>query len=459
MANIRRKINKFVATIQYRRIFITRRRPSNLFNRLFFCIHSSCLSANKLKQAQRQPMKILHTADWHLGQRLKNLLRDEEHQAFFEWLFQTINDEGVELLIVAGDIFDIMNPPNSSRSLYYQFLARLNTSTSCRHVVIIGGNHDSPNMLDAPKELLASLNIYVIGSAKEQLKEEIIILKKEGEIEAVLAAVPFLRDQDLRRSTIGEGELERYEKVQKGLINHYNQVAELVKPYEKYDVPIIATGHLYATNAVTHGENQNNIYMGSVENIAGHHFPTIFDYIALGHIHTAQSIGELNHIRYSGSPIALSFKEASEPKSVTIIDFDGRKIKEIKKEPVVKHRKLQNIEGTLEEVIEKLRKIELKERRFKTWVKVEVNTPTYKLEDREQIEALCKAKNIELLLLKIKAPLGNSLEEKYYEVDLDDLQPKDIFKQKCNGLSESDMELMLDTFDELLIWDAERGDE
>ena len=406
-------------------------------------------------------MKILHTADWHLGQRLKNLLRDEEHQAFFEWLFQTINDEGVELLIVAGDIFDTMNPPNSSRSLYYQFLARLNAS-SCRHVVIIGGNHDSPNMLDAPKELLASLNIHVIGSAKERLEDEVIILKKEDKIEAVIAAVPFLRDQDLRRSTIGEGEMERYEKVQKGLINHYSQVAELVKSYEKYNVPIIATGHLYATNAVTHGENQDNIYMGSVENIAGHHFPAIFDYIALGHIHTAQPIGELNHIRYSGSPIALSFKEATEQKSVTLLHFEGRKLKtDIRKILVPKYRKLKNIEGTLEEVLEKLNKIELKETPFKTWLKVEISVQEYQYEIQETIQELCQTKSLELLVIKIKAPFSNTLEEKYYEVDLDDLQPKDIFKQKCENmqLSENDTELMLDAFDELLIWDADRGNE
>jgi exonuclease SbcD len=406
-------------------------------------------------------MKILHTADWHLGQRLKNLLRDEEHQAFFEWLFQTINDEGVELLIVAGDIFDTMNPPNSSRSLYYQFLARLNAS-SCRHVVIIGGNHDSPNMLDAPKELLASLNIHVIGSAKEQLEDEVIVLKKEDKIEAIIAAVPFLRDQDLRRSTIGEGEMERYEKVQKGLINHYNQVGELVKPYEKYNVPIIATGHLYATNAVTHGENQDNIYMGSVENIAGHHFPTIFDYIALGHIHTAQSIGDLNHIRYSGSPIALSFKEATEQKSVTLLHFEGRELKtDIRKILIPKYRKLKSIEGTLEEVLEKLNKIEPKETPFKTWLKVEISVQEYKYETQETIQELCQTKNLELLVLKIKAPFANTLEERYYEVDLDDLQPKDIFKQKCENmqLSENDTELMLDAFDELLIWDADRGNE
>ena len=403
-------------------------------------------------------MKILHTADWHLGQRLKNLLRDQEHQAFFEWLFDTINTESIELLIVSGDIFDIMNPPNSSRSLYYQFLARLNAST-CQHVVIIGGNHDSPNMLNAPKEILASLNIHVIGNAKTNLEEEIIVLKKGDKVEAVVAAVPFLRDQDLRRSTLGEGELERYEKVQKGLINHYNEVAELIEAYENLDVPLITTGHLYATSAITSGENQDNIYMGSVENIAGNNFPSIFDYVALGHIHTAQKIGNFDHIRYSGSPIALSFKEASEPKSVTVIEFEGRVLKEIKKIATPKHRKLQTIAGTLEEVIEKLNKIEPKERPFKTWAKVEISVEEYQYEIQETIQTLCKAKELELLVLKIKTPFTNTLEEKYYEVDLDDLQPKDIFKQKCENtkLSEEDTELMLDTFDELLIWDAERS--
>ena len=105
-------------------------------------------------------IKILHTADWHLGQKLKGYIRDKEHQMVLNHILKIIQTEQIDLLIISGDVFDVMSPQNSSRKLYYQFLANLQ-ATTCHNVVIIGGNHDSPNMLSASKDLLESLNIFV----------------------------------------------------------------------------------------------------------------------------------------------------------------------------------------------------------------------------------------------------------------------------------------------------------
>ncbi|RME09699.1 MAG: exonuclease subunit SbcD, partial [Bacteroidetes bacterium] len=144
-------------------------------------------------------MKILHTSDWHLGQKLTGRDRDEEHRLALDWLADFIAQEKVDVLVVAGDVFDIHNPPNSARELYYRFLRKL-IQSSVRHVVVIGGNHDSPNMLEAPKELLQLLGIHVVGAATGHVSDEIIELKDaDGKVELVVAAVPFLRDQDLRK--------------------------------------------------------------------------------------------------------------------------------------------------------------------------------------------------------------------------------------------------------------------
>ena len=404
-------------------------------------------------------MKILHTADWHLGQRLKNFIRDDEHHLALEWLHQTIVSEGVNLLIVAGDIFDIMNPPNSSRRLYYKFLAKL-SKTHCDYIIIIGGNHDSPNMLNAPSELLESLNIHVIGCATEDISNEIIELKKGDKIEAVVAAVPFLRDQDLRKSTMGEGEMDRYEKVQKGIINHYQEVANKVEKYKELNIPIITTGHLYASGAFTNSENQDNIYMGSVENIGADDFPMVFDYVALGHIHSAQPIGDLYHVRYSGSLIPLTFKEGQEDKSVTLIEFEGRQmIAGVKEIPVPCFRKLISIQGNYEEVLNKLQTIEIGEEQFKSWLKIEVEVEKYEYAIEETIRQLCKSKGLILLMLKIIAPFSEEATFDYH-INLDELQPVDIFKQKCESIQLSDQEntLMMETFDELMVWELERSD-
>lgn len=405
-------------------------------------------------------IKILHTADWHLGQKLKGYIRDQEHKMVLNHILEIIQSEQIDLLIISGDVFDVMSPQNSSRKLYYQFLANLQL-TSCENVVIIGGNHDSPNMLSASKDLLESLNIFVIGGATNNIADEIIEIKQQGQLKAVIGAVPFLRDQDLRRSTAGEKEMERYEKVQKGIINHYQAVAEFLEPYKKYNIPIIATGHLYATGATTLNENQDNIYMGSMENIAANQFPVLFDYIALGHIHSAQAIDNQYHIRYSGSIIPLSFKETKEDKSVSIISFEGRNMTAGVKEIVLPtYRELHSLTGNYDEIIQQLTDLPPTLLNFPAWLKIEVEIEKYEYALEESIRALCADKKINLLSLRMNAQFSESIEYDY-QVDLDELEPKDIFIKKCESLqlSEAESKELLETFQELLQWELERHDE
>ncbi|NJK82443.1 MAG: exonuclease subunit SbcD [Saprospiraceae bacterium] len=209
-------------------------------------------------------MKFLHTSDWHLGQRLQTNERLVEHQQALAWLVQTIDEQQIDCLIVAGDLFDIANPPTSAQQLYYSFLTDL-LQTNCRYVVIIGGNHDSPNLLNAPKQLLYKLNIHVVGMATEQLEEEIIELKdKHGKLEAVVAAVPFLRDKDLKTSISGETALERIAAIRQALRQHYQDIGEKVASYRPLNIPILATGHLYLKEVGYH-QGRDNIYIGDRE--------------------------------------------------------------------------------------------------------------------------------------------------------------------------------------------------
>ncbi len=405
-------------------------------------------------------IKILHTADWHLGQKLKGYIRDKEHQMMLNYILEIIQTEQIDLLIISGDVFDVMSPQNSSRRLYYQFLANLQ-STTCDNVVIIGGNHDSPNMLSASKDLLESLNIFVVGAATNNLEDEIIEIKKQGQLKAVIGAVPFLRDQDLRRSTAGEKEMERYEKIQKGIINHYKTIAELLEPYKQYNIPIIATGHLYATGATTLNEHQDNIYMGSMENISAAQFPVLFDYIALGHIHSAQAIDNQYHIRYSGSIIPLSFKEANEAKSVSIVTFEGRNMSAgVKEIELPTYRELLSLTGNYDEIINKLTNLSPIPHQFSTWVKIEVEIEKYEYALEENIRALCSSNKVTLLSLRMNAQFSESVEYDYH-VDLDELEPKDIFIKKCESLQLSEVESteMLETFQELLQWELDRNDQ
>ena len=154
---------------------------------------------------ESSPLTILHTSDWHLGRSLYGRRRYDEFAAFLDWLLDTIEQQQVEVLLVAGDIFDTSAPSNRAQQLYYRFLCRVAAGNCCRHVVVIGGNHDSPSFLDAPQELLRALNVYVVGSAAEVLEDEVLTLKTSAGLpELLVCAVPYLRDRDIRVAQAGE---------------------------------------------------------------------------------------------------------------------------------------------------------------------------------------------------------------------------------------------------------------
>jgi len=375
-----------------------------------------------------QHMKILHTADWHLGQKFLAKDRIEEHRLALEWLYNTINDQNIDVLLIAGDIFDIGNPPNYARQMYYKFLTSLQ-STKCRHVVIIGGNHDSPSMINAPKELLQILNVHVVGAATDDIQDEIIVLENnDKETELVVAAVPFLRDRDLRTSVAGE--------------------------------TIIAMGHLYAKGASA-TDKQNNIYIGDVANIEAAQFPTIFKYIALGHLHRTQMVQKQEHIRYSGSLIPVNFGEILDKKSINILEWDKDQLKNIETVKIPRFRNLIAIEGSLEKVQERLEKINENQKGILIpWVEI-----TVVLEETiPHLDATIRefSKDFRLEILKIRAiKKQQALESLTNFVTLDDLSPLEVFEKKCDSegtMVVAEREAMLHTFRELQNWMNDRED-
>jgi exonuclease SbcD len=399
-------------------------------------------------------MKILHTADWHLGQKFLFYDRELEHKFALNWLLEFIQKEKVETLIVAGDIFDIGNPPNYARKMYYQFLTKLQNS-DCRHVIITGGNHDSPAMLNAPKDLLEALNVHVIGAATADLEDEIIVLKNpNNEVEAVIAAVPFLRDRDLRTSLSGESSTERITRIKEGIYHHYAKVANFASKYKNTNVPIIATGHLYAKGALSSAK-QDNIYIGNLENIEAEEFPKLFNYVALGHLHRAQIVGGMQHIRYSGSILPLSFSEIQDEKSVNLIHFKNKKIEEIKLIPIPVFRQLVTVKGSFETVQKKLDKLAIKFSKTKlpAWVEVIIETKKLIPNLDNLLNDYTKEMNLELLKIRTNRQLF-SLDNQTEQLNLDDLDPVDVFKKKCAsfGSPPDEMKELLATFNELENW-------
>ncbi|MCC3344386.1 exonuclease SbcCD subunit D C-terminal domain-containing protein [Psychrobacter sanguinis] len=285
--------------------------------------------SNSNKHPIIKPLTILHTSDWHLGRRLYGQMRYDEFQAFLDWLTETIEAQKVDVLIVAGDIFDTMTPSNRAQSLYYQFLGTV-SSLYCEHVVIVSGNHDSPTFLDAPANVLKFLNVHVIGTACENIEDEVLVLKdKHNQPQCLIAAVPYLRDRDVRSSQAGESGQDKDANVLTGIHQHYAKVADIAKAKQSqlieqynYYVPIIATGHLFtAGGRTTEDDGVRDLYVGSLGKVSVDMFDECFDYVALGHLHVPQKVGSCEHIRYSGSPIAMGFGEARQQKQVLLIQF------------------------------------------------------------------------------------------------------------------------------------------
>ncbi len=301
-------------------------------------------------KAKINHMRLLHTSDWHIGQKLHGNDRDEEHQLFFDWLIKIINEQQIDVLLVSGDIFDVGFPANSSLKLYYTFLTRL-IQSHCKEVIITGGNHDYISTLEAPSEVLSALNIHIIGGARENIEEELISIPVDNMLPGCLiAAVPFLRDKDIRHINAGESYEDGIKAINEGIIKHYARIAETVK---ECTCPVIAMGHLYVQGAGL-SDSERDIHIGNLAGIHVGSFPAVFDYVALGHIHRPQKLNSTGTIRYSGSPLPLSFSERKDQKQVILLEVECDGIKNIEPVEVPLFRKLISFNGSYIEVAEQL---------------------------------------------------------------------------------------------------------
>ena len=266
-------------------------------------------------------MRLLHTADWHLGARLVERDRLPEHAAFLDWLIETLRAEKIDALLVSGDVFDAANPPQEAVALYFDFLKRL-ADLKTVQAVITGGNHDSASHLNAPRELLKRFDVHVFGHAGENNVVDL------GGV--VVAAVPFLRERDLRQATAGETITAVHEQVRAAIRAHY--VTQLAAcRHLAQGRPVIAMGHLTVLGATT-SDSERDIHIGNLGAVGADLFEG-FDYTALGHLHRPQRAASIETIRYSGSPIPLSFSEAADKKSVVIIETQAGCTAEVRRTP------------------------------------------------------------------------------------------------------------------------------
>ena len=258
-------------------------------------------------------LRLLHTSDWHIGQELHGHDRQEEHDAFLEWLIELLGQIEVDALVVTGDIFDVANPPVSATARFYGFLRDALAQHPSLQIVIVGGNHDSAARINLPGALLGRGRVNLVGQLPRcdgALDLEALLVQlvgREGDPAALLAAIPYCRPGDL-----GRGDLSSL----------YSEVTHVAA--ERADgLPVVLTGHLHVGGGDISIDSERRIVIGGEEAEASTLFDARVAYVALGHLHRPQNISGPTLIRYAGSPLPLSVTERDYRHSVTIVDLGG----------------------------------------------------------------------------------------------------------------------------------------
>ncbi len=380
-------------------------------------------------------MRILHSADWHLGHLLHGFSRSEEHALFLTWLSELIHEQQIDCLLVAGDLFDTANPPASSWQQLYGFLADIAKANPALNVVLTGGNHDSPSKLDAPHELLKAFNLHMVGSitrdSEGKIESERLLVpltNSTGEISAWCMAVPFLRSADLRiAQELEEGQDRLIEGVRQLYGDLYQQALE--KAQRK---PVLAMGHAYMVSGELSELSERKVLGGNQHALPADIFHSDISYVALGHLHLAQKIAGKEHIRYSGAPLPLSINEKNYPHQVSLITLADDGSCQIDKIKVPQHRVLLCVPEQaepLEQVVEKLGNLEVStDHSIMPLLEVRVLLDKPQALLREQILEALKGKPVQLAKISTSYSGNNQSMADRVSLSLDTLAPEQVFE-------------------------------
>lgn len=378
-------------------------------------------------------MRLLHTSDWHLGQHFMGKSRQAEHQALVDWLLEQVAVHAVDAVLIAGDIFDTGTPPSYARELYNRLVLRLNQAGV--GLLLLGGNHDSAAVLGESRELLARLGTVVVPGADEAAAQVQVLTRRDGTPGCVVCAIPFIRPRDVLQSQAGQSAEEKQLSLQQAIGEHYAAVYAAAKAKSEElgkTLPIVATGHLTTVGASA-SESVREIYVGALEAFPTAAFPPA-DYIALGHIHRPQRVGGHEHIRYSGSPLALSFDEATQQKEMLLVELGAGGLQAVTPLPVPSFQALVAISTNLAGLPAAIGEAAAQgSREAPAWLEVTIAEDDYLADLPARIQAVCDGWPVEVL--RIRKARGNAaarIEREALET-LDELSPDDVFARRLAG--------------------------
>ncbi|MBX2810887.1 MAG: exonuclease SbcCD subunit D C-terminal domain-containing protein [Myxococcales bacterium] len=402
-------------------------------------------------------MRILHTADWHLGQSLHGVSRAPEHAQFLSWLLNQLEINAVDTLIVAGDVFDVATPSAQAQAQYFGFLAQARSRLPGLSVVVLGGNHDAPARLDAARPVLDALHIHVVGGLPIEpegtwdLSRILIPLPPPPHPpEIVLIAVPFLRPKDLppsmaeaqrraklppKRSRESEGASGTGTNIAEGHRYVYHSLVEAAEMIHPSTVALVATGHAVVAGGQLSESSERRIQHGNQQALScSDTFPTQLSYVALGHLHLSQSVGSLPLAWYAGSPLPLSMAEIGYQHQVLLVDIHGKSHTKVTSIPVPRFRDLIRIpteHAPLENVLKQLATLPSRaphpQATLPPLVEARVRVDTIELQLKHQIEEALHHAWAQLARIDVKRPVPSDEKQNPSAHNLHALAPEDVF--------------------------------
>lgn len=408
-------------------------------------------------------LKIIHTSDWHLGQTLRGFDRHYEHQCFLDWLLTQIRTADIDVLLISGDIFDNANPSSSAQKQLYRFLQAAREASSHLRIIMIAGNHDSPSRLEAPSPLLDGFETRVVGQVHRNQQGEIDLeslsiplYDRHQQLKAWCLAVPFLRPGDVPRiETDNDPYLQGVEAL-------YQQALNLTLSKRQAGQAILALGHCHLEGGQVSKESERRIVIGGAEMLSAGLFDERIAYAALGHLHLPQRVGDLEWVRYSGSPIPMSFAEINYPHQVVQIELDGERLKAITPILIPRSVELWRVPHTpahLSEVLAALDQLQFPEEPLPEqhwpYLEVRIRFDTPEPGARVAIETALANKPVRFAGIDAsyhRATADSSTVEELPLGDLKQMQPEDVLQQHYRTLYNDNLpDDVLKAFQELLL--------
>ncbi|WP_108444900.1 exonuclease SbcCD subunit D [Halomonas denitrificans] len=384
-------------------------------------------------------MRLIHTADWHLGQSFHGQERHTEHRAFLAWLLDTLVERNADALLVAGDIFDVVNPSLAAQALLYDFIVDAHQRLPGLQIVLIAGNHDSGNRIELPAPLMRRLNTHALGRVYWQddgdLDAERLLVPltdAKGATRAWCLALPFLRPAEVTGAGVRADEDDDAPNDYVAGINRvHTRLIEAARARREPGQALVAMSHAHLHGAAVSEASERPIVIGGEESISAALFPDDIAYVALGHLHRAQQVGEAR-IRYSGSPLPLDFSEVAYPHQVVEVVLDGEALATTESLPVPRPVAMHRVgPAPLEQVLAELEALEddpeLSRDRW-PWLEVRVALEAPIPDLRARVEAALEGKALRLLRLERRLPRVEG-EDAPARIDLESLGPRKLFER------------------------------